>query len=265
MLLSSAPRGIEPGLLRNRERGEGDQPAFAIEYPGAIDMSGPGAAARLFSESPGVTIEAAHRRLVQLTFPELNEYLRDDAVEALAERLGVDAGAIAKSFLKHDEFSPTILTALRKLLLGEPPRDGSAKYAEWRQDAWRSLRGLDREGRLEPMIGCGEGSPALYSALLDRDTVTATGRVLGGLSYAEARGRDYLSLADDAAKEAMFAVVEGGFRLVGFAGPEIVLEVSLKADPGAERTRAERLASEAAGQVLGTIPVPCSGVICDLW
>lgn len=53
VLLSYAPRGIEPGLLRNRERGEEDQPPFAIKYPVAIDMSGPGAAARLYSESSG--------------------------------------------------------------------------------------------------------------------------------------------------------------------------------------------------------------------
>ncbi len=212
-----------------------------------------------------MTIEEAHRRLVQVTFPELNGYLRDDAVEALAERLGVDAEAIARSFLTRDEFPPTILTALRKLLLGEPPSGGSVKYAEWRRDAWSSLRGLVRDGRSEPLIGRGHGSPSLHSALLDRDTVIATGRVLGRLSFAEARGRDYLSLADDAAKEAMFAAVEGGFRLVGFAGPEFVLEVPLKADLGAERTRAERLASEAAGDVLGTIPVPCSGVVCDRW
>src|SRR5205823_3862437 len=57
LLLSTAPRGIEPGLLRNRERGGKDHPPFAVKYPGAIDMSGPGAAARLYSESPGVPID----------------------------------------------------------------------------------------------------------------------------------------------------------------------------------------------------------------
>ena len=39
LLLSTAPRGIEPGLLRNRERGGKDHPPFAVKYPGAIDMS----------------------------------------------------------------------------------------------------------------------------------------------------------------------------------------------------------------------------------
>jgi hypothetical protein len=264
-LLDLAPKGVAPGLLRNAAKQELGVESIPADLPKTIDPSAIGAAARLYSETKAVTIEDAHRRLVQLIYPELFRYLYDDAFEALAERLGITADECADSFGLDNEFSETSTTALRKLLLGIEPEHATFKYAKWRRDVWRRLRELDQDGQREPLINQEQGSPALYAELLGRDVVTPIGRVHGRLSYPEARSQNYLSLASDAMKMALFAVVAFGYRLVGFANTEFVIELPTNADVEADRVNVERLAGRAAESVLGTIPVPCHGELRARW
>jgi len=88
--------------------------------------------------------------------------------------------------------------------------------------------------------------------------VTRTGRVYGWLLQVEVSGTEYLDLADDAAKAAIYRLVTEGFQLVGIAGNEIVVEIANEADASVELLKAETITREAVAEIITGIPVSCS-------
>jgi hypothetical protein len=91
------------------------------------------------------------------------------------------------------------------------------------------------------------------------------GRVLGRLRFQETRRTEYLTVADDAAKAALFALAEGGHRVVAFAEDTIVTEADCPADLGEKAKEAGELARRGAEEVLGTIPLTCAGKGRNRW
>jgi hypothetical protein len=293
MLLHAVPLGIEPGLLRSIAKREFEVDPEPVERPRSGDFS-EDTGAGIFDRTKAITVEKAHERML-LIFPELSSYLSDDAFAALAERLGISEEECELSFGRDESCADTIEAALRKLFLGAEPRRRTTpkptlskslrretspvertrpeagsryrtrEYSAWRRAVWLQLRKLDSDRRWRPFIEQEAGDPALYAELLGRDVATPVGRVRGRLPYAEARAWAHLSLAEDAAKAAVFAVVAAGFRLVGISGAEFVIEVPKVSDIEASRTEVEYLAGQAAEAVLGTVPIPCRSDLRDRW
>jgi hypothetical protein len=293
MLLHAVPLGIEPGFLRGIAKREFEVDPEPVERPQWSDFS-EDTEAGIFDTTKAITFEKAYERML-LVFPDLSRYLSDDAFAALAERLGISEEDCMLSFGRDESCADTTEAALRKLFLGAEPRrrttpkptlrkslkretspvertrpEAGSKYSTggysaWCRAVWLQLRKLDRDRRWKPFIEREAGDPALYAELLGRDVATPVGRVRGRLPYAEARAWAHLSLAEDATKAAVFAVVAAGFRLVGISSAEFVIEVPTVPDIEATRTEVECLAGQAAEAVLGTIPIPCRGDLRDRW
>lgn len=105
----------------------------------------------------------------------------------------------------------------------------------------------------------------MYERVFRLDVATLTGRVHGGLGYAEGRAARYVGLADDAMKAALFGVVAARYRLVGHTGTTLVLEVPGCADAEASASEVRAIATRAAEGVLGSVPVACTSERLDRW
>jgi hypothetical protein len=235
-LLTAAPMGLGVECVREVARAE-----FSLDDLGLNE------ARRL------------HARLLDL-FPELGGYLRDDTVEVLAGNLGVTPadlqGPILSCALPHGpsmaDFRGWFRGDNRRL-----PPDG--------REGLRSLLNVwNRNDSLRPLVR-GAFDRTLYVALFGRRVTTLAGRVRGGMLFAEARQAEYLDLADDAAKSALFALAAGGFGVVAFAGNDIVAEVSVPEGLDARVARAETLARQAVATVLRFVPASCPARVLASW
>jgi len=263
MLLAAVPRGIGPGLLRSIAPDVFGVSKIPCRIPttGRIPWNHPDTHC-LFYENT-VSIERGYERSLSY-HRELLSHLDDDAVDALSDRLGISRDECWRIFNASREFSSTP-NALRNLLLGRASRASSERHKGWAEYVWELLSELDPDGRIRSLICRDEGSLALHAELLSRDVATPTGRVHGRLDYPAARSRPFESLAGDAAKEAIYAVVQAGHRLVAYSDGEIVVEVSSANARDDVRAEVERLAGRAAEAVLGGIPMPCRGEYRDRW
>jgi hypothetical protein len=206
-------------------------------------------------------VEDAVRQLLSDACPELGEFLRDDRVDRFAGRIGVDAEGFRDAVAglvsgKGRVDARSLADALRgydnhnRMHLRE-----FAKLPGIAQDSWVSahLRLEDRRVRQE-----------YYRLLEDRSAVTLTGRVYDNVCWAWERNILVSHLADDALKEALFALVAAGYRLAAIAGDEILVEFDAQADPLADED-AKSVAAGAAEAVLGGIAVPVSVGRYELW
>jgi hypothetical protein len=203
-------------------------------------------------------LQGLHRRLQEQAVPELSQY-RDDTLEVMASNLGTTA-AIVEDHLRTYFHELPSLVQLRQWFLGSR---GSSEPVEERLRAL--LEHVNVRPPAEPALEKRPFGPELYLDLFGRDVVTLTGRVLGRLLFSEARRAEYLTLADDAVKAALFALAERGYRVVAFAEGTAVLEVEGPGSAEGEVKKAEDLARGGAEEVLGPIPVACVGRALRSW
>jgi hypothetical protein len=200
-----------------------------------------------------------HERLLRQALPELSWFLRDDTLEALAGNLGTTTTDLEAS-LRASLGQPTDTLRLRQWLLGARPVDDPV-----RRQLGLVLRRCNARPPSDPPLETRPFGRELYLTLFGREVTTLAGRVLGRLLFAEARHLQYLGTADDAAKAALFALAEAGYRVVAFADNAIVTEVDGSADLAEKVREAEALARRGAEEVLSPIPAVCVGRVLASW
>jgi hypothetical protein len=204
-------------------------------------------------------LQRLQRRLQEQALPELSQYLRDDTLEVMASNLGTTAAIVEDHLRTYFRELPS-LVQLRQWFLGSRR---SSEPVEVRLRAL--LERVNARPPTQPALEKRPFGPELYVDLFGQDVVTLTGRVLGRLLFGEARREAYLTLADDAAKAALFALAEGGYRVVAFAEGTAVLEVDGHGSLEGAAKEAEGLARGGAEEVLGPIPVACVGRALRSW
>jgi hypothetical protein len=204
-------------------------------------------------------VAAWHAQLIGEIFRELSAFLRDDTVEVMAANIRATVEYV-RVLLDHN-FDPALpLPQLRKWYRGYHGQRGRLK------DCLRAL--LENCGTcpaLNAAVQQGLSDHQLYLALFGRDVVSLSGRVRGRLPFAQARAADYLDLADDAAKSALFAVAAAGHKVVAYAGETIVIELPNAADAADRADEASELARHGAEEVLHDVPALCSAEMLVHW
>jgi hypothetical protein len=236
-LLAVLPAGLRPEDARHVIEGDFGAEVSTVELTGLSD------------------------RTLQVVFPELTRYLADDGLTLAAARLGCSRTTLFQHIttghgcdLTHDD---TAEAAFRKIVRGDTSPEGKGYGSDVRMTL-ANVRQLNVNPDLKESLHGRKGSQTLYRTLFGQDVVTLTGRARGRMHYSEARRAEYLDLADDALKAALYALVAVGFRVAGVVGEEVVIEMPADIDHNEAAERAARLAAEAAGDVLRGMPVPCS-------
>ena len=78
------------------------------------------------------------------------------------------------------------------------------------------------------------------------------------MTFHQAASCDFLDLADDARKVALYEMVRSGYELVGVAGDRFALLTGEEMPSGVDHEGALRVAAESAtGEVLTYVPASC--------
>ncbi len=199
-----------------------------------------------------------HKQLIGSIFPELGAYLRDDTLDVLAGNLGVTVDELNASLKAYFRPVPP-LPQLRKWFREYSQLTGRTK------DCLKAL--LERRGAnaaLEEVLRRGPADDELFLALFGSDVVTLTGRVRGRLPFGQARAAEYLDLADDAAKSALFSLADAGQVIVAFAGNTSLIEVD-PAEPDDVVEAVKGRVCRGADEVLGEVPSACEVEFLEAW
>ena len=156
------------------------------------------------AEVGGARVAAWYRRLIGEVYPELGDYLRDDTLEVMSANLRVPVAGLQHRLSVN--FAPTPpLPQLRRWYQEYSKLTGRTKAClqallehltpYYHPEFYRFLQKVPTDQEL-------------FIVLFTQDVRTLTGRVRGRLSFSQARGAEYLDLADDAIKLALFNVVE---------------------------------------------------------
>jgi hypothetical protein len=216
-------------------------------------------------ERPGLAevtraeVKAWHQRLLADVFGELADFLRDDTLEVMARNLGTTVDDLKVHLGTY--FRPTPpLPQLRKWYAEYGGLEGRT------QECLKAL--LDHCGSNPAIRALAQGEVAgdeLYFALFSRSVAARTGRVRGRLPFSQARAAEYLDLADDAAKSALFAVAVGGYAVAAYAAGTILVELPDTADFAGEAERAKELARRGAEEALGGVRAECDAELLARW
>jgi hypothetical protein len=169
-------------------------------------------------------------------FPELRRY-QDDVADRLAANLGVNPATIEQELCACDDFSTISAQICGRKLRGA----AFAKLCNLIQDL---------ELRFQAMYGV--DNPKLYNALLGCSFHLPTGRIRGKCVFARGNA-EYLDLADDALKAALYAICASSGEIVAVADRTVVVWTGEQIDVQAANTRA----SDAAMNLLN-VPVKIS-------
>jgi DNA polymerase I-like protein with 3'-5' exonuclease and polymerase domains len=213
-----------------------------------------------------LTLEQAKERRELLTkkvYKELDLYLDEDAVAIVANNLRVPVDTA------RAELGDTHLSSVSKILTGDPRRlDGKPYEPTFVSRVWSSLAGLNRNPELTEALKQRRPSPELAARVCQAGVATLTGRIRGRVRYSQARNTPFQGLAADGAALALFALIDEGFRVVGFIHDEILVELP---DEGghvseAKVRRVEEIMCRAMESVLvGNIPVACEAALSRRW
>jgi hypothetical protein len=222
-------------------------------------------------------------RLIHEIYPELSEYLDEDAVTILARNLGVPTDGV------RGVIGDTNLTCFRKILAGDPKRrDGNSYDEGFVARSWAALLWAARGSALLPALQAryaeGDNLPAeetkeqtkerkrrwedLARRVCQSGVTTLTGRIRGRVRYSQARNTPFQGLAADGAALALFALVREGFKVTGFVHDETLFELPDEGGYVSESVvrRIEKIKKEAMTGVLGCdIPVSVESALSVCW
>jgi hypothetical protein len=204
-------------------------------------------------------LERLHGQLLKGVFAELAAFLRDDTVEVIADNLGSTREWLVDN-LEHYFGKPLDVPQLRQWFRG-----GQPLHRRIQEMLWAVVERCTRKPQYHDHLRRRVIGPQLYLDLFGRRVTTLTGRVRGRLLFCEACQAEYLDLADDAVKAAAFALADGGFPVAAVAGGALVTHVHPTPDAAGEARRAERLAGQAAGEVIRPVPAACAARWADFW
>jgi DNA polymerase I-like protein with 3'-5' exonuclease and polymerase domains len=211
--------------------------------------------------------EAFRHKLLNGIYPELNEvdgYLADNSMAALARSLGVSEARLWRTFDWRGEGSPLVVRGVSNVVRG------SSKASDrYQQSVWAELRTLalssatlDNETRRE--VFARRGSQQLHDRLFSQSAATLTGRIRAGVGYTDSKNTPFQSLAADGAKLALWNLLYAGFDVVGFVHDEILVNLPPEA-PIDAADNIRQIMEESMASVLGGVPAACEWVVADCW
>jgi DNA polymerase I-like protein with 3'-5' exonuclease and polymerase domains len=244
------------------------QAAKAINFgvPGGL---GPRRLAEYARLNYGVDMDVEHakalrEKLIHEVYPEIGEYLKDDALGTVARALKCDRGALRQVL----NLGPTWngqLTAMQNIVAGKK-RLGDRDYAPgFRDSVFNALDRLNENPALRGLIESYRGSERLRRRLFGETVATLTGRLRAGADYGEARNTPFQGLAADGAKEALWRLHKNGWPLVAFVHDEIVAEVPADG-AGQDAAVMREVMIESMSFVLDCdLPVEVEVTVSDAW
>jgi len=248
ILEASRPRGEEVS-------GESEQhlsrAATMLEVV-ATGLDASGVSAVLHSRGlDRLRIECQHvmDHLVQ-SLPELGAVLIDRRLERFAERLRLSVEQVVTVLRPYVVAGEVSTRVLSDVILG----------TENGRSDWTAIEALaflmaDRHLAARILLTQTGEQPTFYRDYVeDENIVTLTGRIMGRPYWAEARYGEVRLLADDALKEALFALTAEGFQLAGVAGNELVLQVGEDEDDERDRAISECV-RKGVSRAIPSIPI----------
>jgi hypothetical protein len=196
-------------------------------------------------------------------YPELAEYLAEDAAAILARNLHAPVAEVSA------ELGDIPLKVVENVLVGEPvKKDGRPYQKPVVSQIWSSVTGLNHNPDLVDALAKREPGKPLAAKVCHGGVATLTGRIRGRVPYSAARNTPFQGLAADGAGLALFELVREGFRVVGFVHDELLVELP---DEGgfvsaAKVARVQEVMRTAMESVLvGNIPVGCKAALAGRW
>jgi len=237
-LLSAAPLGISADRVCE----------IVCEQPG-------------WAEEGRAKVADCYERLMSEVFRELDRYLRDDTLEVLAGNMSTTSDSLQKSlgvYFRAGGIPP--MPQLRKWY-----REYGRLTGRTKDNLQALLEHASCNPTLDALLQREASDHELFLALFGRDVVTLSGRVRGRLPFSQARSAEYLDLADDAAKLALYAVVRAGYRVVAYATETILVELPEGADTAAQAEVVKNLARQGVAEGLAGIPARCETALLSRW
>lgn len=257
--------GISPAEFAGHpERKTLRQRAKALNFgiPGGL---GAGALVAYAEGVYGVTLTVDQasdfrERLITQVYPELELYLQEDRVAALASTLQTSAMEVSRRFDTEGTVG-----AVRRVMAGLG-KAGGGQYGEaFINRIWRSLAELNANPSLRDPIANRETSEHLAKALFEGPVVTLTGRVRGKVSYPQAKNAPFQGLAADGAKLALWRLYQAGFRTVAFIHDEMLIELPIDLDHTDAAARIDRILCQSMAELTGQVPIACEYALIDRW
>ena len=215
-----------------------------------------------------LTLEEAtdwRAKVVQEVYPELALYLADCTMEVLAANLLCPVEELQYALDPRGEKPGWLPFVIRRVLAGEPKRDGSPYNPDFLDRIWSGLAISCRNPKWASQLQTREAGQ-LLTMLCDETAVMPTGRIRAGIGYTEARNTPFQGLAADGAKIACFKLLHAGYRLVAFIHDEFVIELPIGADHAAEAKRIETIVCESMfGVVNQSVPVSAGYALSTCW
>jgi hypothetical protein len=200
-----------------------------------------------------------YRQLIEEVYSELAEYLRDDTLDVLAENFHNDTEKINKALEVCFDQIPHY-AQLRKWY-----RQYSRITGVYKVCLQAMLEHCCRRRDLRYAPQAGVSDEDLFRAMFTRSTLTPNGRRSGRLLFSQAHAAEYLDLADDAAKLALFTIVSSGYQVAAFTEEAILVEMPVSEDLAAQTAQMQTLISATVQQMLGNVPVQCDVAIRETW
>ena len=212
--------------------------------------------------------ESFRTRLTTEIYPELGQYLADNSMAHLSQRLNVPEIVCRDTFCFGDMSPSTAATIVRKIVSGNPRKsDGSPYNPDYVRRVWDDLNSLNRNPELSADLRARAGGSRLVARLFDTSAVTLTGRIRGNTGYTQQRNTPFQSLASDGAKRALWRLVLAGFRVVGFIHDEILVELP---DQGGYVDQylidaVVKIMKDSMQEMVGDVPVGCEYALSVCW
>jgi hypothetical protein len=212
---------------------------------------------------------AFRARLTTEIYPELGDYLAEDAMATLAGNLGAPVAELWDALDPRGTRAAYVAAGVRNVVRGAARNARGEPYSPRYTDrVWGALARLCRDPALKTELERRQGGEALGARLFGAAVVTLTGRVRAGVGYSQCRNTPFQALAADGAKLALWRLLREGFTVSGFIHDEVLVELP---DEGgyvslAVVDRVKAALCEEMAAVLGEdIPVECEAALATCW
>lgn len=199
-------------------------------------------------------------KLIGEVYPELTEYLGDDAIDTLAINLKTSPMRVETAF-----DSAGVLGAAKRIVAGKGKANGDDYSEGFVNRIWETLKALNKNRKLRPSINARDAGDRLSRDLFFGPVVTLTGRLRGSVGFSQSRNTPFQGLAADGAKLALWRLYREGYRSVAFIHDEVLIEIPKDADFTAEAESIDRILCESMETLTGDIPIECEFSLANRW
>lgn len=206
-------------------------------------------------------------------YPEMKDYLSEDAVAIMARNLRTNERRIWEKFDWTGERSFGIIGAARNIIKGAKlKKDGTPYNENFVRRCWENFSELNNNPAITPYLKCPEGltdeqRDEVHKLIFWDRVITTTGRIRGKVSFSQCKNTPFQALAADGAKLALWRLTEQGFKIIGFIHDEILVEIP---DRGgyileADAQRVIDIMCNEMKAITGKVPIGCDYVVNKKW